>query len=327
MNYLGPELAKFSEQIDFAIKNYQKHGKRISDFKNIVISGLGGSGISGRVIKSYYINKISIPIETVSDYQLPAFVNNDSLVILCSYSGNTEETLSAYDDAKLKGAYCLILSTGGKISEKAAFDNFIVYKAESGYQPRVAFGYPITYLFLIFSELLELNIENELSSIKSKVNDVDTYVRRANYVRHEFRSTIRNKYVIIASPDMEALAIRFAQQVQENAKLEAFVVVIPEANHNVIESYYQKWPSNYIMMNSGENTRINLRFKFIKELLESYDSKVLELDIKPMTVQNIYDVVYVMDWVSLQIADEVVAISNQIKNINSLKSFLTSIDN
>jgi glucose/mannose-6-phosphate isomerase len=185
MNYLGPELAKFSEQIDFAMKNYTSHGKKLSDFKHIVISGLGGSGIAGRVIKSYYINKINIPLETVSDYQLPAFVNKDTLVILCSYSGNTEETLSAYDDAKSKGAYCLVLSTGGKISERASADNFIVYKAETGYQPRVAFGYPITYLFMIFAELMGENINEELSKIKTKVSSTDNYIRRANYVRHE----------------------------------------------------------------------------------------------------------------------------------------------
>ncbi len=324
MNYLGPELRKFSEQIDFAMKNYTSHGKKLSDFKHIVISGLGGSGITGKIIKSYYLNKINIPVETVSDYYLPAFVNKDTLVVLCSYSGNTEETLSAYDDAKSKGAYCLVLSTGGKIAEKAASDNFIFYKAETGYQPRVAFGYPITYLFMIFAELLGEEITNQLTNIKKNVFAVDNYIRRANYVRHEFRSTIRNKYVVIASPDMEAMAIRFAQQVQENAKLECYVVVIPEANHNVIESYYKKWDSNYIMMNSGENSRINLRFKFIKELLESYGSKVLELDVKPVTIETIFDVVFVMDWVSLQIADEVGAVSNQIKNIIDLKNFLSN---
>ncbi len=82
MNYLGPELAKFSEQIEYAMKNYTSHGKKLSDFKHIVISGLGGSGITGKILKSYYLNKINIPVETVSDYQLPAFVNADSLVIL-----------------------------------------------------------------------------------------------------------------------------------------------------------------------------------------------------------------------------------------------------
>ncbi|MFN5704937.1 MAG: SIS domain-containing protein [bacterium] len=324
MNFLGPELAKFSEQIEFAMKNYTSHGKKLSDFKHIVISGLGGSGITGKILKSYYLNKINIPVETVSDYQLPAFVNADSLVILCSYSGNTEETLSAYADARKKGAYCLALTVGGKIADLAEKDGVIVYRAEGGYQPRVAFGYPITYMFMIFAELLGENLRDVLSNIKTKVSNTDNYIRRANYVRHEFRATIRNKYVIIASPDMEALAIRFAQQVQENAKLEAFVVVIPEANHNVIESYYQKWASNYIMMNSGENARINLRFQFIKDLLESQGSKVLELDVKPMSIEHIFDVVFVMDWVSLQIADEVVAVSNQIKNIIDLKNFLSN---
>lgn len=324
MNYLGPELTKFSKQIEYAMKNYTSHGKKLSDFKHIVISGLGGSGITGKILKSYYLNKINIPVETVSDYQLPAFVNADSLVILCSYSGNTEETLSAYADARKKGAYCLALTVGGKIAELAEKDGVIVYRAEVGYQPRVAFGYPITYMFMIFAELLGVNLVDELSKIKTKVSNTDNYIRRANFVRHELKSTIRNKYVIIASPDMEALAIRFAQQVQENAKLEAFVVVIPEANHNVIESYYQKWPSNYIMMNSGENARINLRFQFIKDLLESQGSKVLELDVKPMSIEHIFDVVFVMDWVSLQIADEVVAVSNQIKNIIDLKNFLSN---
>lgn len=324
MNYLGPELAKFSEQINYAMNNYTSHGKKLQDFKNIVISGLGGSGIAGRIIKNYYFNKINIPLEAVSDYQLPAFVNKDTLVILCSYSGNTEETLSAYDDAKSKGAYCIVLTTGGKIAEKAEKDGVIINRAESGYQPRVAFGYSITYLFMIFAELLGENLSETLTNIRTKVSNTDTYIRRAQYVRHEFRATVRNKYIIVSSPDMEALAIRFAQQVQENAKLEAFVVVIPEANHNVIESYYQKWPSNYIMMNSGENKRINLRFQFIKDLLESQGSKVLELDVKPMSIEHIFEVVFVMDWVSLQIADEVVAVSNQIKNINDLKNFLSN---
>lgn len=324
MNYLGPELEKFADQIDYAIKNYHSHGKKISDFKHIVISGLGGSGISGKIIKSYYINKIDIPIETVSDYQLPKFVNSDTLVILCSYSGNTEETISSYTDAQLKGATCMVLTVGGKLAELAEQSNVPVYRAVGGYQPRVAFGYPITYLFLIFSELLGLKIDAELEGIKKAMSNVDDFKRRSEFIKSQFKTTIRNKYVIIASPDMEGLAIRFAQQVQENAKLEAFVVVIPEANHNVIESYYQKWNSNYIMLNSGSNQRINLRFSFIKNLLESYGSFVHEMETKALSMEHLYDTVFLMDWLSIQIAHEVGAVSNQIKNIIDLKNFLTN---
>lgn len=324
MNFLGPELSKFSHQIAYAIDHYQNHGKKISDFKHIVISGLGGSGIAGRIIKNYYTDKIDLPIECTSDYKLPKFVNSDSLVILCSYSGNTEETLSTYAHAQEKGATCIVLSVGGKLAELATADGVPVYRAEGGYQPRVAFGYPITYLFLIFSELLGLNIEAELRGISARVANVEDYTRRSEYVRQQFRSQVRNKYVIICSPDMEGLAIRFAQQVQENAKLEAFVVVIPEANHNVIETYYRNWDSNYIMLNSGENKRINLRFHFIKELLESYGAKVLERDAKALTMEHLYDTVFLLDWVSLQLADEVGAVSNQIKNIIDLKNFLNN---
>ena len=115
MKYLGEQLSTFNKQMAYAMANYQSHGKKIGQFKNIVISGLGGSGITGKIIKSYYLDKINIPVETVSDYQLPKFVNADTLVILCSYSGNTEETLSAYHDAKAKGAYCLTVSVGGKM--------------------------------------------------------------------------------------------------------------------------------------------------------------------------------------------------------------------
>jgi glucose/mannose-6-phosphate isomerase len=322
MNYLGPELAQFSDQIDYAIKNYQSHGKKLSDFNHIVISGLGGSGISGRIIKSYYADKINIPIEAVSDYKLPKFVNNKTLVILCSYSGNTEETISAYNDATLKGATKLVLTVGGKIAEMAEADGTQIYRAVGGYQPRVAFGYPITYLFLIFSELLGLNEAADLESIKSLVSNADDYKRRSLHIKEHFATSIRSKYVIIASPDMEAIAIRFAQQVQENAKLEAFVVVIPEANHNVIETYYEKWDSNYIMLNSGSNTRINMRFNFIKELLASYGSDVYEMETKAASMTHIYDTVYLLDWVSLQIAHSVNAVSNQIKNIIDLKNHL-----
>ncbi len=324
MNYLGPELAQFSDQIDYAIKNYKSHGKKLSDFNHIVISGLGGSGISGRIIKSYYADKINIPIEAVSDYQLPKFVNNKTLVILCSYSGNTEETISAYNDATNKGATKLVLTVGGKIAELANNDGTQVYNAVGGYQPRVAFGYPITYLFLIFSELLGLNEAADLESIKALVSNADDYKRRSLNIKNHFSETIKSKYVIIASPDMEAIAIRFAQQVQENAKLEAFVVVIPEANHNVIETYYEKWDSNYIMLNSGSNPRINLRFHFIKELLNSYGSIVFEMETKAANMSHIYDTVFLLDWVSLQIAHSVNAVSNQIKNIIDLKNFLNS---
>jgi glucose/mannose-6-phosphate isomerase len=195
MKYLGEQLSTFNKQMEYAMANYQSHGKKIGQFKNIVISGWGGSGITGKFIKSYYLDKINIPVETVSDYQLPKFVNADTLVILCSYSGNTEETLSAYHDAKAKGANCLTVSVGGKMSDLAAADGLITYRAEGGYQPRVAFGYPITYVFLIFAELLGQDIQSELKEVIEHVSNVEQFKSSSLAVRNFFKTNniINNK--------------------------------------------------------------------------------------------------------------------------------------
>jgi glucose/mannose-6-phosphate isomerase len=102
------------------------------------------------------------------------------------------------------------------------------------------------------------------------------------------------------------------------------VVVIPEANHNVIETYYEQWASNYIFLNSGANARINYRFSFIKELLEKYNSSVYEMPMGNRSISHIIEMVFLLDWVSIQIADEISAVSNQIKNIIDLKEYLSA---
>src|SRR5690606_21432138 len=119
-------------------------------FDNIIICGLGGSGIAGRLVKAHTFSSLSVPLEVISDYNLPAYVNQRTLAIQCSYSGNTEETLSMYEQAKTKGAAMICIATGGKLETIAKADHVMFYPAEAGFQPRMALGYPLTYLSLIF---------------------------------------------------------------------------------------------------------------------------------------------------------------------------------
>jgi len=83
-------------QIEYSISKYKKHNLSYENFKNVVLAGLGGSGIAGRIVKTYFQALAPLPIEVISDYKLPNYVDDKTLVILNSYSGNTEETLSAY---------------------------------------------------------------------------------------------------------------------------------------------------------------------------------------------------------------------------------------
>ncbi len=323
MNYLGTELAQFSDQIRYALNHYTSHGIAKDEIDHVVLCGLGGSGIAGRIAKNYFSDKLDLPIELVADYQLPRFVNERSLVVLCSYSGNTEETIAMYESAKAKASKRIVITVGGSLGELARRDGVRLYEAPGGYQPRVAFGYPFTYLILIISELMGLSEQADLITVAERVKNVDDYKQQTALLREKLKATIKQKYVIVCDPVNEGIAIRFAQQVQENAKLEAFVSVIPEANHNMIESYYEKHDTNFIFLNSGSNQRINMRMFFIQELLAKYDSTVLEIIPREATLDTVFHTVYLFDWLSLQIADEVQAVSNSIVNINNLKTFLT----
>ncbi len=322
MKYLGSELAAFSEQIQYALDHYQAHQVNKNDLQHIVVCGLGGSGIAGRLVKNYFTDKLDIPVESVSDYILPRYVNEHSLVILSSYSGNTEETCTMYSIARERGAKVIVISVGGALAEKAEADGVVCYRAVGGFQPRVALGYSITYLFLIFFELLKLERVVELKQIAGEVQHADRFRDRALELLKPLEATIRQKYVIIADTHYEAVAVRLAQQIQENAKLEAFISILPEANHNMIETYYGKHDTNFIFLNSGMSQRTNLRMHFIKNLLKKYESAFSEVPVNEPTLNHLFDKIYLLDWFSLALADKVGAVSNEIENINQLKEFL-----
>jgi len=101
-------LEQFSKQIEFVLNSYVPHNLQINNYNSIVLGGLGGSGIGAKIVSDYMQVSLSIPAQLIGDYHLPAYVNKKTLVILCSYSGNTEETLSLLSEAKAKG--CQIFS-------------------------------------------------------------------------------------------------------------------------------------------------------------------------------------------------------------------------
>lgn len=322
MNYQKEALTKFPEQIQYAIENYVRHNIEIADVENIVLCGLGGSGIAGRIIKSFYQNRSTLPIEVISDYSLPHYVNEHSLVILNSYSGNTEETLSMYMDAVEKQATIIVITTGGLLSDLASENNIQQYNAEPGFQPRMALGYSLTYLALIFSELFSQNAEANLKTLIRHLNDYESFISRAKLGFAELQENTSKKFIIICDNQTYPIGVRFAQQLQENAKAEAFVHELPEANHNVIESYYEKHDSVFLFIDSNLNEKITNRFNFLKELLEKNGQIVSELDFGGYSIEEVYETIYVLDWLSLLVSEKKGVKSDEIPNINALKNFL-----
>ena len=147
-------LENFTEQFDFVINNYTSHEMNVNQFDNIIMGGLGGSGIGAVLAKNWFFDKCPVPIETVADYHLPKFASSKTLVILNSYSGNTEETLQLFREANQLGCSIIVLTGGGKLKELATQNNLKTYDLKGGYQPRMTVGQGLGFISMIFGELL-----------------------------------------------------------------------------------------------------------------------------------------------------------------------------
>jgi glucose/mannose-6-phosphate isomerase len=266
-----------------------------------------------------------IPVETIADYTLPAYVNEKSLVILASYSGNTEETLTMYDKVKKRGSKMLTLSTGGKLKELALADGQYFLQVEAGFQPRMALGFSLTLLIKIFAELIERDIQAELKHLVETFATSASFEQSAQEIFEAIKSKTKSKFVVLTDGPMESVGIRFAQQVQENAKHECFQHVLPEMNHNVIESYYGTLDTVFFLIDSLQNDRVSSRFEFIGNLLSVENHKVVNLTMDNFSIQSVYEMIYLLDWVSIYVADHRKVDSLNVPNIASLKAFLEQI--
>jgi len=325
MKYQSKDLGQFPVQIRYAIDHYTSPSFSLKDFDNIILCGLGGSGIAGRITKSLFFDKSPLPIEVVSDYVLPHYADKRTLAIMCSYSGNTEETLAMYDAAKNKGASIVVIATGGKLAENAKKDNYLFYQANAGFQPRMALGYSLTYLLLLFSELCSgKSVANELKAASKALDNEKQYMDKAKDLFSLMKDRVHSKIVVVTDYISNPIGLRFCQQIQENAKSEAFLHELPESNHNVIESYYGKLDSNILFLNSNAHPRTALRFGFLKGVLENEGNNIIEIPIPTNGLLPILESIYTLDWLSLLIADYKEVNSVNIKNINALKEYLSA---
>jgi|688.fasta_scaffold24688_4 glucose/mannose-6-phosphate isomerase len=320
-------LKKYTWQINYALQHYTPHALVASNFNHVLICGMGGSGIGGQIARSIFASEFPLAITTLASYDLPAYANDKTLVILGSYSGNTEETLAAFDKAIQKGCTVITLSSGGKLSSLAKEMNIPCYKIESGFQPRMALGFSLTYLILILGELMGKDNKPAFLEIIKDIDEdeEDELYKYAEQIYNQVKTVTKSKFVIITDPDYEALGIRFAQQIQENAKHECFVHVLPEMNHNVIESYYGRLDSVFFFIHSHQHERIDARFEFLSNLLEVENHKVVHFTTESFGIKQVYELNYTLDWLSLMVADHRRVDSLNVPNITSLKDFLDEV--
>ncbi len=318
-------LENFKEQLEYVLSHYHQHGKRASQYQNIVIGGLGGSGIGGRIARLFFWDEMPIPVEVYSDYQMPGYANEKTLVILCSYSGNTEETLTMYKEAVAKNCEIICMAAGGELMAIAQQNNLPFYTIANGYQPRMTLGFALGNLIMILGEVLGKDMSSEIQAVKNMFENPTNALARAKEMHALFQSTIHQKFVVVTDKNYEAVAIRFCQQIQENAKGEGFISVLPEANHNMIESYYEKHDTNFIFLNSKQNPRVSARFEFVKKVLSDLGNVVYDYPLNDASLVSQFEVIHATDWLSIWASDDKKANNMEVGIIMQLKGHLSNI--
>lgn len=213
--------------------------------KKVIIAGMGGSALGGRVVKALFSDKLRGPVEVCTEYKLPNYVGPDTLVILSSYSGNTEETLSAAEDALEAKASAVVIAAGGKLAELAKEKNlpsyiFVPHENPSN-QPRMALGYSVVSIMAILSScgfipLTDQIVEEVIAFLKDLVIELGP---RTPSVKNEAKTLakhLKNKIpALISSEHLFGVAHAVKNQFNENAKTFTVSFDIPELNHHLME--------------------------------------------------------------------------------------------
>lgn len=223
-----------------------------SKVTNVVVAGMGGSVLGTHVIQTVFKDELKVPVTIVPDYTLPEFVNENTLVIASSYSGSTEETLAATQDAINKGAKVTGITSGGKLAELLKSHNLPVLVFEPTFnpsgQPRMGLGYSIFGQIALFAQAGLLKVtDTEYDAVLKVIAkahllsgmNVDQESNPSKILAFDFTTFIP---VVTAAGHLEGPAHVFANQLNENSKTYSEYRVIPELNHHLMEGL--KFPHN-----------------------------------------------------------------------------------
>lgn len=281
----------------------------------VVIVGMGGSGISGTLVKSLLYNENEIPIFVHRDYGVPGFVDNKTLLIASSYSGNTEEVLDAFGAAYSKGAKLVAICTGGKLESLAKKYKAPVYKFKYKSQSRAAMGYSfaatlgiLKKIEIISDEITQKDIDEAIAFLKKHNESWKPEMPvRKNLAKKIANNIFGNILIIWGGGILENVARRWKCEINENAKNSAFFEALPELNHNTMSSLdFPKSENLYVLILQSKyyHPRIYKRIEISRDILDKKEVPHFLVDIGPVggPLSEMLSYVLLGDYVSFYLA-------------------------
>ena len=299
----------------YRLGNYIKVEK---PFERIAVVGMGGSAIGGTLLKNYIESELDMPFYVFRNYNLPKFVDNKTLVFAVSYSGNTEETLGAYREARKRGCPLVAMASGGKLMNMAEGDRIPFVPIPKGMQPRSA------YIYSFFPMLATLENHRLVKGQAKLVSGVINQLKKPGFekVAKNLAEKLYEKTPIIyASTKFAAVAYRWRTQINENCKILAIHHIFPEQNHNELSGFENpQGLFHLIMLESAlDHRRVQKKMKICEKIFrKTVETTVLNLKGENYLSQ-MFTAIYIGDLMSYYLALRYRVDPSPVKYVEELK--------
>lgn len=297
-------------QSESAWKSIDVSSINSSNIKNVIITGLGGSAISGDLLCNFLRDELKVSLTVNRTYSMPGFAGENTLVIASSYSGNTEETLAAVRDALERKCMIIAMTTGGELAELAAEKGILCVSLKEGYQPRYALYNSFFRLLRVFQELGLVRSQDEAAAgIIEKLKVWGAGLSSPDNEALSMAKKIKGNIPVIYSVTglNESAGRRLKGQLNENSKVHAWNAEYPEMNHNEIVGWETAGGnSGYLVINITDpvmNKRVAKRFDVINFLIKEQKIDILNIEGKSATFkERLLECIYLCDWISYYLA-------------------------
>lgn len=301
---------------------------KIKSFRNVIVSGLGGSGIGASIVEEMIQDELKVPYIVNKGYFLPRFADKNTLLIINSYSGNTEETVHVIEQAIEKKLSVICISAGGKIEELAKKHQYPHIKLPLGLPPRASLGFSLVALIFIL-QTQKLISKKPLNQLKKAADFIDKQQNRIQKEAEKLAKILSDKLPILYAADgYESILVRWRQQINENAKQLCWHHVIPEMNHNELVGWRTK--DNHLaavfLRNDDDYIRIQHRIEINKKTIGNYTDQVLDCCSRGKNkIEKMIYLINLGDWLSCYLAEMRSFDPIEVRVIDELKSELSKL--
>jgi glucose/mannose-6-phosphate isomerase len=323
-------IQKFPSQMHEALKLSERFPVKPMNerIENVLVSGLGGSGIGGNLVKELVESQLKVPFVVNKSYFLPAFTGQNTLLILSSYSGNTEETINVARQAYNKGLNPYCVTSGGKLGELAQASASDLIVLPSGFPPRTCLGFSSIQLLYLLNKNGVIGDEYS-DQIKRAADFIEQSQQQIMSDAESMAEQLKGRVVILYAEDrIESTAIRLKQQINENSKMHCWYNVIPEMNHNELVGWREQSDQLAVvfMRYDDEFERNVHRIRFKQEVINQVTNCVLEINAKGEDAyQRLFYLIHFGDWLSFYLAVKLGYDPMEIDVLNELKNKLSAI--